>query len=149
MANRPEQTSEYWKKRLKQEQEYMNKATNVDDITEHYDNAIDDINKKIEAEYAHLQLSGISKNKVTNADIKAYEREAKELVKYAEKERKSLGRNLTQKDFTDEVNERMKIYNATMRINRLEYLKAETAMSLIKAGVEVDADLQKNLVSSM
>lgn len=145
MANRPKQTSEYWEKRLKQEQAYMEKATNVGDITEHYDNAINDINKKIEAEYAHLQLSGISKNKVTNADIKAYEREAKELVKYAEKERKSLGRNLTKKDFTDEVNERMKIYNATMRINRLEYLKAETAMSLIKAGVEVDADLQKEL----
>lgn len=145
MANRPEQTSEYWERRLKLEQEYMEKATNVDNITEHYDNAIDDINKKIEAEYAHLQLSGISKNQVTNADIKAYEREAKELVKYAEKERKSLGRNLTKKDFTDEVNERMKIYNATMRINRLEYLKAETAMSLIKAGVEVDADLQKKL----
>lgn len=145
MANRPEQNSEYWKKRLKQEQEYMNKATNVDDITEHYDNAIDDINKKIQSEYAHLQLSGISKDKVTNADIKAYEREAKELVKYAEKERKSLGRNLTKNDFTNEVNERMKIYNATMRINRLEYLKAETAMSLIKAGVKVDADLQKEL----
>ena len=145
MANRPEQTPEYWKKRIKLEQEYMNKATNVDDITEHYDNAIDDINKKIEAEYAHLQLSGISNNKVTNADIKAYEREAKALIKYAEKERNSLGRGLTINDFTAQANERMKIYNATMRINRLEYLKAEVALSLIKAGVEVDSDLQKQL----
>lgn len=141
MANRPDQTPEYWKKRLKLEQEYMNKATNVDDITEHYDNAIDDINKKIEAEYAHLQLSGISKNKVTNADIKAYEREARALVKYANQLRKTVGIN----DFTAQANERMKIYNATMRINRLEYLKAEVALSLIKAGVEVDTDLQKQL----
>lgn len=141
MANRPDQTPKYWKKRLKLEQEYMNKATNVDDIAEHYDNAIDDINKKIEAEYAHLQLSGISKNKVTNADIKAYEREAKALVKYTEKERKTVGIN----GFTAQANERMKIYNATMRINRLEYLKAEVALSLIKAGVEVDTDLQKQL----
>ena len=145
MANRPEQTSEYWERRLKQEQEYMNKATNVDDITEHYDNAIDDINKKIEAEYAHLQLSGISKNKVTNADIKAYEREAKALVKYANQLRKELGKRVGRNDFTAQANERMKIYNATMRINRLEYLKAEVAISLIKAGVEVDADLQKQL----
>lgn len=145
MANRPKQTSEYWEKRLKQEQSYMEKATNVDDITEHYDNAIDDINKKIEAEYAHLQLSGISKNKVTNADIKAYEREAKALVKYANQLRKELGKTVGRNDFTAQANERMKIYNATMRINRLEYLKAEVALSLIKAGVEVDADLQKQL----
>lgn len=145
MANRPEQTSEYWKKRLKLEQEYMNKATNVDDITEHYENAIDDINKKIEAEYAHLQLSGISKNKVTNADIKAYEHEAKALVKYADQLRKEIGKTVGRNDFTAQANERMKIYNATMRINRLEYLKAEVALSLIKAGVEVDTDLQKQL----
>lgn len=145
MANRPDQTPEYWKKRLKLEQEYMNKATNVDDITEHYDNAIDDINKEIEAEYAHLQLSGISKNKVTNADIKAYEREAKELVKYANQLRKELGKTVGRNDFTAQANERMKIYNATMRINRLEYLKAKVALSLIKAGVEVDIDLQKQL----
>lgn len=145
MANRPKQTSEYWEKRLKQEQTYMEKATNVDDITEHYDNAIDDINKKIEAEYAHLQLSGISKNKVTNADIKAYEREAKALVKYADQLRKELGKTVSRNDFTAQANERMKIYNATMRINRLEYLKAEVALSLIKAGIEVDTDLQKQL----
>lgn len=145
MVNRPKQTSEYWEKRLKQEQAYMEKATNVDDITEHYDNAIDDINKKIEAEYAHLQLSGIIKNKVTNADIKAYEREAKALVKYANQLRKELGKTVGRNDFTAQANERMKIYNATMRINRLEYLKAEVALSLIKAGVEVDADLQKQL----
>lgn len=145
MANRPDQTPEYCKKRLKQEQEYMNKVTNVDDITEHYDNAIDDINKKIEAEYAHLQLSGISNNKVTNADIKAYEREAKALVKYANQLREELGKTVGRNDFTEQANERMKIYNATMRINRLEYLKAEVALSLIKAGVEVDADLQKQL----
>lgn len=145
MVNRPKQTSEYWEKRLKQEQAYMEKATNVDDITEHYDNAIDDINKKIEAEYAQLQLSGISKNKVTNADIKAYEREAKALVKYADQLRKELGKTVGRNDFTAQANERMKIYNATMRINRLEYLKAEVALSLIKAGVGVDADLQKQL----
>lgn len=145
MVNRPKQTSEYWEKRLKQEQAYMEKASNVDGITEHYDNAIDDINKKIEAEYAHLQLSGISKNKVTNADIKAYEREAKALVKYADQLRKELGKTVGRNDFTAQANERMKIYNATMRINRLEYLKAEVALSLIKAGVEVDADLQKQL----
>jgi len=139
------QNKAYWKKRIKLEQEYMNKATNVDDITEHYDNVIDDISKKIEAEYAHLQLSGISKNKVTNADIKAYEREAKALVKYANKLREELGKTVGRNDFTAQANERMKIYNATMRINRLEYLKAEVALSLTKAGVEVDSDLQKQL----
>ncbi|RDG16693.1 phage head morphogenesis protein, partial [Leuconostoc pseudomesenteroides] len=34
---RPKQTNKYWEKRLKQEQAYMNKATNTDDIVRRYD----------------------------------------------------------------------------------------------------------------
>lgn len=121
---RPKQTNKYWEKRLKQEQAYMNKATNTDDIVRRYDLVIDDITRKIESEYARLELRGFERNIVETADIEAYEREAKELVAYANKLRDKLGRNAAKTDFTAEVNRRMKIYNATMRINRLEYLKS-------------------------
>lgn len=100
MAQRPKQTNEYWENRLKQEQAYMNKATNTDDIVRRYDLAIDDITRKIEAEYARLELRGFERNIVETADIAAYEREAKELVAYANKLRDKLGRNAAKTDFT-------------------------------------------------
>lgn len=145
MAQRPKQTNKYWENRLKQEQAYMNKATNTDDIVRRYDLAIDDITRKIEAEYARLELRGFERDIVETTDIKAYEREAKELVAYANKLRDKLGRNAAKTDFTAEVNRRMKVYNATMRINRLEYLKSQVALSLVKAGVDTDVDLQQEL----
>lgn len=139
------QTKKYWDERLKQERAYMEKETNVDDIVRHYDLAIDDIQRKIEAEYARLELRGFERNIVDHYDIEVYEREAKELVKYANELRDKLGRNAIKTDFTSEVNRRMKVYNATMRINRLEYLKSEVALSLIKAGIDIDVDMQQAL----
>ena len=119
-------------------------------MSKHYKFAIDDIQRKIDAEYARLEKkTGQSKANIDRAvsqyDIKRFEREAEQVVKEADNIRKSLGRNATKSDFTDAVNERMMIYNATMRINRLEYLKAETGISLTKAGVETVGDLQKGL----
>ncbi len=145
MAQRPKQTNKYWEKRLKQEQAYMNKATNTDDIVRRYDLVIDDITRKIESEYARLELRGFERSVVETADIGAYEREAKELVAYTNKMRDKLGRNAAKTDFTAEVNRRMKVYNATMRINRLEYLKSQVALSLVKAGIDTDVDLQQEL----
>ena len=150
MAKREQkQNNEYWEKRIKQEQAYMERATDVGALNEHFERAIDDIQRKIEHEYARLEKMGASKtaatNMVNNADIKAYEREAKQLVKEADNIRASLGRNAKKSDFTQAVNDRMTIYNATMRINRLEYLKSETALSLTKAGVNTVGDMQKEL----
>ena len=150
MAKREQkQNNEYWEKRIKQEQAYMERATDVGALNEHYERAIDDIQRKIEHEYARLEKMGASKtaatNMVNNADVKAYEREAKQLVKEADNIRASLGRNAKKSDFTQAVNDSMTIYNATMRINRLEYLKSETALSLTKAGVNTVGDMQKEL----
>lgn len=147
---RQEQNKDYWRKRIAEEQAYMEKATDVEALSKHYKFAIDDIQRKIDAEYARLEKkTGQSKANIDRAvsqyDIKRFEREAEQVVKEADNIRKSLGRNATKSDFTDAVNERMMIYNATMRINRLEYLKAETGISLTKAGVETVGDLQKGL----
>ena len=146
MAKREQkQNNEYWEKRIKQEQAYMERATDVGALNEHFERAIDDIQQKIDHEYARLEKLGFNRNKVEAADIKAYEREAKQLVKEADNIRASLGRNAKKSDFTQAVNDRMTIYNATMRINRLEYLKSETALSLTKAGVNTVGDMQQEL----
>ena len=147
---RQEQNKDYWRKRIAEEQAYMEKATDVEALSKHYKFAVDDIQRKIDAEYARLEKkTGQSKANIDRAvsqyDIKRFEREAEQVVKEADNIRKSLGRNAKKSDFTDAVNERMMIYNATMRINRLEYLKAETGVSLAKAGVNTVGDVQKEL----
>ena len=51
----------------------------------------------------------------------------------------------TYDDFSPEVNQRMKVYNATMRLNRLELLKSQVGVYLTGATAQVDADLQQKL----
>ena len=147
---RPKQDSAYWRKRIKAEQKYMEQATNVDEIVAIYQAAVDDIQEKIDAEYTRLDQLGLDVQNVKQVDVRHYESEAKALVAQANKIRKELGRNATRADFTKAVNDRMRIYNATMRINRLEYLKARTGLSLINAGVktidQLNADLQEKYV---
>ena len=88
-------------------------------------------------------LTGAYKH-VNQADIKKYEREAKELVEQANQLRKQ-GKNVSYEDFTPEENARMKLYNATMRLNQLEYLKSQIGLSMVKTGINVDSDLRSKL----
>lgn len=81
---------------------------------------------------------------VNQADINKYEREAKELVERANQLRKQ-GKKVSYADFTPEENARMKLYNATMRLNRLEYLKSQIGLSMVKTGINVDSDLRSKL----
>ncbi len=46
---------------------------------------------------------------------------------------------------SDEVNERMRLYNVTMRINRLEYLKSIIGMRLVELGTDINAELNVKL----
>ena len=139
------QDDTYWKKRTEKERAYMQKATDIKGLKYHYDVAMDEIQRKIDAEFARLDRLGFSKFDVTQADIKAFEREAKQAVKDADKMRQELGRNPTRKDFTNELNDHMTVYNATMRINRLEYLKSSAAMSLMDANVKVQGEMTAEL----
>lgn len=141
------QNKAYWKKRIKQEQKYMERATNIPQLKAYYQQAVDEIQEKIDAEYARLDKLGFNSKDVKNADIRRYEQEAKEAVTQADRIRKELGRNARRSDFTDAVNDRMTIYNATMRINRLEYLKSRSALSLVKAGVNVIGKMTTELFS--
>lgn len=107
---------EWKKKRLKDEQEY------ADEIQEIYANMMDSVEKEIESffsRYANKESITMSeaKKKVSNIDIKAYQRKAKKYVK--------------EKNFSDEANKEMRLYNLAMKVNRLELLKANIGLELV------------------
>lgn len=107
---------EWKKKRLKDEQEY------ADEIQEIYANMMDSVEKEIESFFTrYASKEGITmseaKKKVSNIDIKAYQRKAKKYVK--------------EKNFSDEANEQMRLYNLAMKVNRLELLKTNIGLELV------------------
>jgi len=107
---------EWKKKRLKDEKQY------ADEIQEIYANMMDSVEKEIESFFVrYASKEGITmseaKKKVSNIDIKAYQRKAKKYVK--------------EKNFSDEANEQMRLYNLAMKVNRLELLKANIGLELV------------------
>lgn len=107
---------EWKKKRLKDEKQY------ADEIQEIYANMMDSVEKEIESffsRYANKEniTMAEAKKRVSNIDIKAYKRKAKKYVK--------------EKNFSDEANEQMRLYNLAMKVNRLELLKANIGLELV------------------
>ncbi len=117
-------------------------------IQQCYQRAVDSINKDIDAELARIvDDNGNPVNAyqpVSKADMEAYQREAKQVVAQAQAMRKQ-GKHVTYADFSPEVNQRMKVYNATMRLNRLELLKSQIGANLVGATAQTDNDLQNKL----
>lgn len=144
----------YWNDRDKARFEYIrqnladDKAFNAS-LEKYYQRTIDAINKDIQSELQSFATrDGVSlaeaRKKVSKADIRQFETEAKKVVKEADKMRKK-GKRVSYSDFSDEVNERMRLYNVTMRINRLEYLKSIIGVRLIELGVDINAELNVKL----
>ena len=87
-----------------------------------YQDMLDACQKEINSFYAkYAGAEGITiaeaKKRVSKLDIAEYERKAKKYVK--------------EKDFSAKANEEMRLYNATMKINRLEMLKANIGLETI------------------
>ena len=116
---------------IKDEKEYDKQIEKI------YSDMLDSCNEQINAFYGkYAAKEGITiaeaKKRVSELDIKAYERKAKKYVK--------------DKDFSDKANEEMRLYNATMKINRLEMLKANIGLEMIAGHNELDkfmADILK------
>lgn len=148
------QNEQYWLNREKQQQAYIDKNLASDEqynevIQAQYDSLLADINKRINSELGRLaRKEGISvddmRARVSQTDIKQFEAEAKRVVAQADKMRKQ-GEKPKFADWSQEVNDRLKLYNATMRINRLEYLKAGIGLDMITAGLQVDSELRDKL----
>jgi SPP1 gp7 family putative phage head morphogenesis protein len=151
-----QQTSSYWDKRAKQERRWQEKNIASDAafarlIERYYNQVIIEINKDIDHQYQGLAKSvGGLKNAysaVNALDIADYENEARQLVLQGAQLR-AQGKHVTFASFSDDVNRRMKIYNATMRINRLEYLKSQVGLHLTEANMHIASNLQDKLSDS-
>lgn len=72
-----------------------------------------------------------AKKRANKLDIEAYAEKAKRYVK--------------EKNFSEQANKEMRIYNLTMKANRLELLKAEIGLELCANADELNAYLEKQL----
>lgn len=126
----------YWEKREQKQRELymMEEAQQQRELekiySEMYRWAEDEINR-FYGMYADAEGIDITeaKKRVTQADIEAYEKLAKEYVE--------------RKDFSDRANAEMRLYNATMKINRLEMLKARIGIHLVDGINDIDKHYEK------
>ncbi|MBF0714502.1 minor capsid protein [Gemella sp. GH3] len=131
---------EYWKIREHQHTlEQMSRENDVASMLEkNLDKAKIEIEHKIQVFYEryarkeHISLEDAMK-RVSSMDIRVFEEKAR---KYVEN-----------RDFSERANEELRLYNATMRINRLELLKAEVNLALVKANAKNEKLIQNHLTN--
>jgi SPP1 gp7 family putative phage head morphogenesis protein len=133
-------SKDYWRKREEQHIAQMIKDERQmkKTIAERFQNAIDNINKEIDANWSRFAgKEGISLSEAKKIsmemDVKAFARKAKKYVK--------------EKDFSQTANDELRLYNVTMRVNRLELLKSQIGLELIALSDDLDkytADLLTN-----
>lgn len=132
-APRKGQSSEdYWRERETRQraENIKNEATTADRINKIFQSTQDEIESEIESfyrKYAKKEEIDIAeaRRRVSKIDMEKYERLAEQYVKAAHEG----GRETA---FSDEANEQMRLYNATMRINRLEMLKARCGIRVME-----------------
>lgn len=81
---------------------------------------------------------------VEATDVQHFQDKAKEIVEQANQMRKA-GKRVTYADFSKAVNDQMRVYNATMRISRLEMLKSQIGLEMVQSGIDVDKALHDKL----
>ncbi|MDD1389745.1 minor capsid protein [Pediococcus pentosaceus] len=136
----------YWNKREDEERKWIEANIKNDKdfdrlLQEHYDTLLDSINKDISEQYIrYAKREGYTiaeaRKKVSQEDIKAFSNQAKKQVAKARAIYKKKGK-AEYADFSDEVNTRLRLYNATMRINRLEMLKAQIGLEMIDNNMDI------------
>lgn len=99
---------------------------------------LDQIQKEINGFYAkYARAEGITlseaKRRVSKIDIEEYGRKAARYVKT--------------KDFSKQANDEMRLYNATMKINRLELLKANIGLELVAGFDELQKYFEEKLTN--
>ncbi len=116
--------NDYWRKRELEhiKQRKIEDAAIAKRLKDKYQEAKDDIQEQIEAFYGrYASREGISmanaRKRVSKLDIDKYSRKAKKYVK--------------ERNFSKVANEEMRLYNVTMKINRLELLKKNIQLELL------------------
>lgn len=131
-------SEDYWRKReeeqrkhnIKDEQEFRKELEKM------YRTTLKEVNDQIYAFYAKYA----SQNAITMAEAKR-RADKLDIEAYAEKAR----RYVKEKNFSEQANKEMRIYNLTMKANRLELLKAEIGLELCANADEVDDFMREEL----
>lgn len=131
-------SKEYWQQREEEQLKHniTEEAAYSKELDRIYADMLDGVQSQIDSFYAkYASAEGITlaeaKKRVKNLDIEAYERKAKKYV--------------ATKDFSDKANEEMRLYNATMKINRLELLKAQIGLETIAGHDELEKYMESIL----
>ena len=132
-------SADYWKKReqeakrdtIRDEEEYRKRIETI------YKQTYEAVERQINDWYArYASKNGLSmpeaRMRVKKLDMERYERLAAKYV--------------ATHDFSDQANEEMEIYNLTMRINRLELLKAQINLELLAGYDDLDKELEREFI---
>ncbi|EHG8746805.1 phage head morphogenesis protein [Enterococcus faecium] len=124
-------SQEYWIKREKewQKQQIKDDKKRMAEIKSRMQYAQDAIQKEIDAQWDSFSngqkiTRSEAMKRASEMDVKAFARKAKKYVK--------------EKDFSPTANQELKLYNLTMRVNRLELLKANIGLELIATFDDMD-----------
>ena len=149
-------SADYWRKReednlkrnLLEEKEYEQEIQRIyKDMLESVQGEID----RFYRQYANKENITLAeaKKRVSKLDIERYERKAEKYVKAAEADRTANGGKTNKRGyyFSEKANEEMRLYNLTMKVNRLEMLKANIGLELIKGHAELETFMSDILQS--
>lgn len=124
-------SQDYWRKREEKwiAQQIKDDAKQSKVIAEKYQRALDQIEKEISANWERFAgKEGVTlseaKKMAYEMDVKAFARKAKQYVK--------------DKDFSKTANDELRLYNVTMRVNRLEMLKSQIGLELVALSDDID-----------
>ena len=131
-------SSDYWRKR---EEEWLaqirkSEKAQAEEVQAIYDYMLDEIEKEINSFFEkYAAKEGITmaeaKKRASTIDIEAYMRKAAKYVK--------------EKDFSDQANKEMLLYNMTMKVNRLELLKSSIGLDLVAGHDELKTYMGEKL----
>ena len=131
-------SADYWRRR-----EEAQRARNITDEREYareisriYESMLDSIEEQINSFYAkYANDEGISmaesKKRAASLDIERYARKAERYV--------------SERDFSAKANEEMRLYNLTMKVNRLELLKANIGLELVSGHDELERYMEETI----
>lgn len=132
---------DYWKKRedearkntIRDEQEYNKRLNEI------YQYMIDNVERQVNNWYAnYASKEGITmaeaRGRVRHIDMERYERLAAKYV--------------ATHDFSEQANQEMALYNLTMKVNRLELLKAEINLELMAGFDDIEHEMRRDLIET-
>lgn len=131
-------SADYWRDReaAQRKKDIVDQLAYNREIRRIYQSTLDNVQKEIDAFYGkYAKKEGITlaeaKRRVSRLDMEAYERKAKRYVK--------------ERDFSPQANEEMRLYNLTMKVNRLEMLKANIGLELIRGFDDLNKTFDEKL----